>query len=69
MFMKNKFAKVFGFLCVIGAIMMIVADFLPDEYNYIVWGIGVVVLGFNAILYLCTGEKPSELFMRFLDFI
>lgn len=48
---------------------MIIAQFLSDEYNYIVWGTGVVVLGLNAILYLCTGEKSSELFMRFLDFI
>lgn len=67
--MRKKIAKASGFLCVIGGILMIIAQFLSDEYNYIVWGIGVVVLGLNAILYLCTGEKPSELFMRFLDFI
>ena len=51
MFMRKKIAKVFGFLCVIGGILMIIAQFLSEEYNYIVWGIGVVVLGLDVILY------------------
>lgn len=67
--MRKRIAKVSGFLCVIGGILMIISDYVSDEYDYIVWGIGVVVLGLNAILYLCTGKKPSELFMKFLDFL
>jgi len=67
--MKKKLAKLFGFLCTLGVIFMIISSFLSEEYNYIVWGIGVVILWLSVIPYLCTGEKPSELFYKLLDFL
>lgn len=68
--MRKKIAKIFGFLCVLGIVLMIfAANFLSDEYNYIVWWIGVVILILSVIPYLCTGEKPSELFWKLLDFL
>ena len=39
-----------------------VASYLRSRYFH-------VYLLQHAHIYLCTGEKPSELFMRFLDFI
>lgn len=67
--MRKKIAKIFGFLCVVGVICMIISNFLSDEYNYIIWWIGVVILVLSVIPYLCTGEKPSEVFYRLLDFL
>lgn len=48
---------------------MIISSFLSEEYNYILWWIGVVILVFSIIPYLCTGERPSELFYKLLDFL
>ena len=67
--MRKKIAKIFGFLCTLGVICLIVSSFLPEEYNYIVWAIGVGILWLSVIPYLCTGEKPSALFMKLLDFL
>ena len=67
--MRKKIAKIFGFLCTAGIVCIIISNFLSDEYNYIVWGIGVAILWLSVIPYLCTGEKPAEWFFKLLDFL
>ena len=53
--MRKKIAKTFGFLCTFGVVLMIIANFLSDEYNYIVWWTGVVILGLSVIIYIVYG--------------
>ena len=67
--MGKKIAKIFGFLCTLGVILLIISNFLPEDYAYIPWGIGVIILWFSVIPYLCAGEKTSELFYKILDFL
>ena len=64
--MRKTIAKISGALATLGAVAIVISNFL-GEYGYIPFWIGVVVLVLSGIAYLATGEKPREWFWNLLD--
>lgn len=64
--MRKKIAKISGILATIGAIAIIISNFVSD-YGYIPFWIGVVVLIISGVAYLTTGEKIREWFWDMID--
>ena len=64
--MRKKIAKISGVFATIGAIAIIISNFIGD-YGYISFWIGVVVLVINGIIYLASGEKIRMWFWDIID--
>ena len=64
--MRKKIVKISGTLATIGAVAIIISNFVGD-YGYSPFWIGVVVLVLSGIAYLATGEKPREWFWDMMD--
>ena len=64
--MRKTIAKISGALATLGAVAIVISQFV-DEYGYIPFWIGVVVLVLSGIAYLATGEKPKDWFWNFMD--
>ncbi len=65
--MRKIISRVSAICAILGAIMIILANFFPEE-GYILFWLGVVVIVFSGIAYLATGEKIKEWFWEFLNF-
>ena len=64
--MRKWIAKISGIIATLGAVAIILSNFIGD-YGYISFWIGVIVLLLSGISYLATGEKPKEWFWSMLD--
>lgn len=64
--MREKIAKTSGALATIGAVAIVISNFV-GEHGYIPFWIGLVIVVLSGIVYLSTGEKPREWFWNILD--
>ena len=64
--MRKTIAKISGIFATIGAVAIIISNFIGN-YGYIPFWIGVVILILSGIAYLATGEKIKEWFWDIID--